>query len=74
MQAVPIPLRLAGKVRDEFVRAGAAQGVEFEEDAEGALAACASGTRSYFRVDLPDGGKMVALIRDGVPFNLQFGR
>lgn len=50
------------------------QGVDFEADAEGALEGCAGGRQSYFRVDLPDGRKMVHLIKDGVPFSIQFGR
>ena len=47
---------------------------ESEEDADAALEACAGGAGGYFRVDLPDGRKMVYLIRDHVPFGVQFGR
>lgn len=74
VQAVPVPRVLGTRVKEEFERAGRVQGVEFAEDVQGALDACASGTRSYFRVDLPDGEKMVAVLRDGAHFNLQFGR
>ncbi|KAJ7481198.1 CwfJ C-terminus 2-domain-containing protein-like protein [Mycena galericulata] len=35
---------------------------------------CAGGRGSYFRVDLPDGRKMVHLMKDHVPFGIQFGR
>ena len=32
------------------------------------------GRGGYFRVDLPDGGMLVHLMKDGVPFSIQFGR
>ncbi|KIJ69163.1 hypothetical protein HYDPIDRAFT_164801 [Hydnomerulius pinastri MD-312] len=74
VQAVPVPIALQNRIEDAFVKEGRAQGIDFEEDSEGALQACASGARSYFRVDLPDGRKLVHLMKDHVPFSIQFGR
>jgi hypothetical protein len=74
VQAVPIPISLQNKVEDAFLKEGRALGIDFEQDSDGALEACASGTRSYFRVDLPDGRKLVHLMKDHVPFSVQFGR
>ncbi|KAL1668511.1 CwfJ C-terminus 1-domain-containing protein-like protein [Schizophyllum commune] len=86
VQCVPVPRRLGGDGADTSLEAlskfvetafkdeGAHQGLTFEEDADAALEACAGGAGGYFRVDLPDGRKMVYLIRDHVPFGVQFGR
>jgi hypothetical protein len=74
VQVVPIPMNLKDKVEDAFINQGKQQGIEFEPDADEALEACIDGKRSYFRVDLPDGKKIVYLIKDDRPFSLQFGR
>lgn len=74
VQAVPVPLRLEGKVEGAFISRGRELGVDFESDPESALDACADGRHSYFKVDLPDGRKMVHLMKDHVPFSIQFGR
>jgi len=74
MQAVPVPSRLKQKVEDTFIQEGRMQGIIFEEDAEAAMNAYADGRCGYFRVDLPDGRRLVHLMKDSVPFNLQFGR
>lgn len=74
IQAVPIPRKLESQVEDWFIREGRNSGVDFEADAEGAMKFCAGGRGGYFKVDLPDRRKMVHLIRDRTPFNLQFGR
>ncbi|KAG6331155.1 hypothetical protein ID866_7936 [Astraeus odoratus] len=74
IQAVPIPNRLRYKVEEAFVREGRDQGIEFEANAEEALEACSGGHRSYFRVDLPDGRKMIHLLNSHVSFSVQFGR
>ncbi|KAH7921377.1 nuclear protein [Leucogyrophana mollusca] len=74
VQAIPVPLGLQNKVEDAFLKEGRTQGIDFESDADGALEACAGGARSYFRVDLPDGRKLVHLMKDHVPFSIQFGR
>ncbi|GBE81690.1 hypothetical protein SCP_0400610 [Sparassis crispa] len=74
VQVVPVPDKLKDRVEEAFVSEGRAHGIDFEADAEGALDACSRGRGSYFRVDLPDGRKMVHLLRDTVPFSIQFGR
>ncbi|EKM82574.1 hypothetical protein AGABI1DRAFT_104513 [Agaricus bisporus var. burnettii JB137-S8] len=74
VQVVPIPRALEDRVEDEFIREGRAVGIDFERDAEEAMNLCAGGKGGYFKVELPDGRKMVHLIREHVPFNLQFGR
>lgn len=74
MQVVPVPNKLRNAVEDAFREEGRALGIEWEEDADEALRACAGGRGSYFRVDLPDGRKMVHLIRERGPFSIQFGR
>jgi hypothetical protein len=71
---VPIPLQLKDKVEPAFINAGTSHGIDFEEDPDAALERCAGGRQSYFRVDLPDGRKMVHLMKDTVPFSIQFGR
>ncbi|KAI5119953.1 hypothetical protein M0805_002142 [Coniferiporia weirii] len=73
-QAVPLPMRLSNQVEAAFKGEGARVGMEFEEDPEKALEACAGGRANYFRVDLPDGRMMVHLIKQDVPFSIQFGR
>ncbi|EIW84839.1 hypothetical protein CONPUDRAFT_134710 [Coniophora puteana RWD-64-598 SS2] len=74
VQAVPVPLKLRDSVERAFRAEGQLLNVDFEADADAALAACAGGRGSYFRVDLPDGGKLVHLIKEHVPFGIQFGR
>ncbi|KXN86945.1 Zinc finger CCCH domain-containing protein 59, partial [Leucoagaricus sp. SymC.cos] len=74
VQAVPIPRKLENQVENAFAREGRNQGIDFEADPEEAMNLCAGGRGSYFKVELPDGRKMVHLIRDHAPFNLQFGR
>lgn len=74
VQGVPIPSRLQSKVEEAFISQGRSQGIDFEEDAQAALDSCAGGRSGYFRVDLPDGRKMVHLMKAHVPFSIQFGR
>ncbi|EPQ57901.1 hypothetical protein GLOTRDRAFT_36948, partial [Gloeophyllum trabeum ATCC 11539] len=75
IQAVPVPVSLQDGVEDAFIREGKSQKIEFESDPEGALKAISEDhNRSYFRVDLPDGRKMVHLIQNNIPFSIQFGR
>ncbi|KAH9928175.1 nuclear protein [Fomitopsis serialis] len=74
VQVVPVPNKVKEKVETTFVDEGRRHGIEFEADAEEALRSCEGGRGSYFRVDLPDGRKMVHLLRDNVPFSVQFGR
>ena len=74
VQVVPIPNKLRNAVEDAFTEEGRAHNIVFEEDPDEALRACAGGRGGYFRVDLPDGRKMVHLIREHGPFSIQFGR
>ena len=74
VQVVPVPRRLENEVEAAFIHEGGLQGIDFEQDAEAALASCANGMGGYFKVELPDGKMMVHLMKDNVPFSLQFGR
>lgn len=74
VQVVPVPMKLQDKVEQAFLDYGRQQGIEFEEDPEGAMQSCRDGLKSYFRVDLPGGKKMVHLMHDTRAFSLQFGR
>jgi len=74
VQAVPIPLKLKDDVEPAFINEGRLLRIDFEEDPDAALQMCNGGRQSYFRVDLPDGRKMVHLMKDNVPFSIQFGR
>ncbi|KIK61829.1 hypothetical protein GYMLUDRAFT_42253 [Collybiopsis luxurians FD-317 M1] len=77
VQGVPIPSRIKSQeVEEAFISQGRSQGVDFDvgDDAQEALASCAGGRSGYFRVDLPDGRKMVHVMKPQVPFSIQFGR
>lgn len=74
VQVVPIPRHLKDRVEEAFVKEGSRLGIDFESDPESALESCSHGRGGYFRVDLPDGRKLVHLIKDQVPFSIQFGR
>jgi hypothetical protein len=74
VQALPIPLKLKDVVETTFLKEGRKLNIDFEADPEAALQACVDGAQSYFRVDLPDGRKMVYLQKDQIPFSVQFGR
>ena len=74
VQVVPVPREKADRVGQALVSEGGFAGVVFEEDPEKALEACAGGRMNYFRVDLPNGQKMVHIIKQDVPFSIQFGR
>jgi hypothetical protein len=69
VQVVPVPVALENQVEEYFRRE---PGVKWEEDPEAALSEAENSKASYFRVDLPDGRKLVHII-DGY-FELQFGR
>ncbi|PFH54248.1 hypothetical protein AMATHDRAFT_53131, partial [Amanita thiersii Skay4041] len=75
VQVVPIPIHLKDRVEQAFLQAGLNAGIDFyESDSDAALSSCSNGKGSYFRVDLPDGKKLVHLIKEHVPFSVQFGR
>ena len=74
VQVVPVPLKLKDRVEEAFAKEGSQMGIDFEADPDAALNACQGGRASYFRVDLPDGRKMVHVMKDNIPFSIQFGR
>ena len=74
IQAVPVPIRMKDTVEDVFIKEGRPLGIEFEADPEAALDSCADGRGGYFKVELPNGRKMVHLLNSNVPFPIQFGR
>ncbi|KAF8892429.1 CwfJ C-terminus 1-domain-containing protein-like protein [Infundibulicybe gibba] len=74
VQVVPVPLSLRDRVEEAFVNEGRLSGIDFESEPDAALQSCAGGTGGYFRVDLPDGRRMVHLMKEGIPFSIQFGR
>lgn len=71
VQVVPVPIAMADKVESAFRKAGEAQGLEWEAEPELALEK-AGKTGNYFKVELPNGGVLVHMLRGG--FDLQFGR
>ncbi|KAJ3788223.1 CwfJ C-terminus 1-domain-containing protein-like protein [Lentinula aff. detonsa] len=74
IQCVPLPQSIKSEeVEEAFLSEGRAQGIDFEGDTESALRINARGG-GYFKVDLPDGKKMLHLMKPGVPFGIQFGR
>lgn len=73
-QVVPVPQRLAKDVERTFQSEAERIGLDFEEVPEKALQSCEGGHGSYFRVDLPDGRMMIHLVKQDVPFSIQFGR
>ena len=77
VQVIPVPSAMAAKVETAFRTEGAEAGVDWEEDADQALEQAAGTGDNYFKVDLPDGSKMVHIMkpaRMGKAFSLQFGR
>ncbi|KAI0347740.1 hypothetical protein BDW22DRAFT_15436 [Trametopsis cervina] len=73
IQVVPVPTSIsADAIADTFTKEGSRLGIEFEYE-EGDTRT-PPGDRGYFKVDLPDGRRMVHWLKDGVPFGVQFGR
>jgi len=73
VQVVPIPEGRKDGVEQAFKAYGGIQ-MSWEKDPLGALHDAVEKGLNYFRVDLPDGRKMVHILKHGKPFNLQFGR
>jgi len=73
VQVVPVPEDKKDGVEEAFRAYGGMQ-MSWEKDPLGALSDAAEKGLNYFRVDLPDGRKMVHILKQGRPFNLQFGR
>ena len=74
IQVVPVPEALADKVEEQFKVDGKNNGIDWEVDADEALERATQQGDNYFKVDLPDGRKMIHVMKPGKPFNLQFGR
>jgi hypothetical protein len=72
IQAVPVPLSLENSVESAFRDEGRLCGIEF--DAEDAGATSDDEGEGYFRVELPNGTRLVHQMRRGLPFSVQFGR
>lgn len=68
IQVMPVPLRFQDHIADAFMKSG----VEWTNDPDQALVDAEANKSSYFRVDLPNGHKMVHVIKGY--FELQFGR
>jgi len=73
VQVVPIPEAKKNGVEEAFKVYGGQQ-VDWEDDPVKVLGEAVGGRMGYFRVDLPDGRKMVHVLKPGKMFNLQFGR
>ncbi|KAI0785490.1 CwfJ C-terminus 2-domain-containing protein-like protein [Irpex lacteus] len=81
IQVVPVPTSIPAQIIfDAFTKEGQRLGIDFEvQEPSGSSNNPMSdrtpaGDRGYFKVDLPDGRKLVHWLRDGVPFGVQFGR
>jgi hypothetical protein len=72
IQAVPVPLTLEDRVESAFRDAAMLQGIQF--DMEEAGTPRNGDGDDYFRVELPNGNRLVHHIRDGSQFSVQFGR
>jgi|SRR6266850_2590067 len=72
IQAVPVPLPLKDRVESAFRDEGRLYGIEFDME-EGGPPNSKDG-EGYFRVELPDGRRLVHRMRSGLPFSVQFGR
>jgi hypothetical protein len=68
VQAVPIPHSLVSTVESAFLQAAQRLGYSLKEDSDESMGS------GYFKVELPDGKKLVHIIEEGAPFGLQFGR
>lgn len=71
IQSIPVPEAKADHIEQTFNEIASSSGVEWEQNPEQAMKSI--GSKQYFRVDLPNGKKLVHLIRAG-SFNMQFGR
>lgn len=74
IQVVPVPVELADKVEEQFRSDGQSNGMDWEKDGDSALDHASRTGENYFKVELPDGRKLVHIMKPGRQFNLQFGR
>lgn len=75
VQVVPVPRTIsADAIADAFKAEGEHSRIDFEFEEADSEVPAHPGDRGYFRVELPDGRRMVHWLKDGVPFSIQFGR
>lgn len=75
VQIVPVPVSIsAEQILQTFTNEGNRLQIDFEIQEADTSQRIESGDRGYFRVNLPDGRRMVHWLKDGVPFGVQFGR
>jgi hypothetical protein len=72
IQAVPVPLPLKDMVESAFRDEGRQHGIEFDVEEGDSLNS--DDGEGYFRLELPDGRRLVHRMRTGSPFSVQFGR
>ena len=72
IQAVPVPFPLENRVESAFRDEGRLHGIEFDVEDTGAPSD--DGGEGYFRVELPNGRRLVHRMMRGLPFSVQFGR
>ena len=72
-QVTPVPSSISpDAIVNAFKTEGERLRIDFEEFDENSNAG--TGDRGYFKVELPDGRRIVHWLKDGVPFSIQFGR
>ncbi|KAG8968145.1 hypothetical protein FRC03_008498 [Tulasnella sp. 419] len=74
IQIIPVPTALEGMIEEEFQKVGRSEDVDWEANPDDVLERAQKNNENYLKVDLPDGSRMVHLIKPGKHFNLQFGR
>jgi hypothetical protein len=72
IQVVPVPFPLESRVESAFRDEGKLQGIEFDVEEAGAPSDVVG--EGYFRVELPNGRRLVHRIGQDSPFSVQFGR
>lgn len=78
-QVVPLPRHLSSKAESHFIDEGAKGGLSFSSDPAvlaGLLESSKAGTLvdDYWRIDLPDGKVLCAVVEKGKRYDLGFGR
>lgn len=72
-QVIPVPSSIPPQtIIDAFKAEGERLRIDFEDF--DASSNPGTGDRGYFKMELPDGRKIVHWLKDGVPFPIQFGR
>ena len=73
IQVVPVPKTFSA---DDIAKAFLGEGKRLQVDFEfsDVTTETGPGDRGYFKVELPDGRKLVHWLKDRIPFSIQFGR